>query len=715
MFWVHCGNRTRFEEEYREIARELGLPERDDPQTNTLKSLSRWLSNINNGSWLMVLDNADDDEIWTESIRQGPESLPLAIFIPRGSHGKVLITTRDSQLGGKLTNFKQKPIHVLAFRPENAEALLRNKLSDDKELSQEDANEMTKILDGLPLAITQASAFLNQNDKTVAHYLGLLKAGQAHAMDILDTRIYDMSRDHDIQNSVFQTWKLSFDQVSSQAPRASDILSLMAMFDRQSIPAKLLHSDEETEHKFIVAIERLKAFSLIAEESDGRHFSIHRLVQFSMQTWLEYKNELLKWQENALAALCKNCPLDDYFLDWTLLKALNPHVQIVLGYQFSTVNSHLKIATIRCIMGSYARTQGQHAMAFGYQLESLRLRTDHLGPQHPDTLISLDRLAFTMTIQCKYDEAHIRYRDVLESRKKVLGPEHPDTLKSMSGLGNVLGCQRRFNEAEELLQKTLELQLKVLGPEDLYTGLTMKYLAAIVGQLRRYDEAEELLQKVLQIYTTKLDPCSPYTLIAMRDVALIQGAQNKFSESERGLREALEMQEKVLGYERLETLDSKMTLALILSWQEKYEEAEQIEKEVLELHEKRLGREHPKTLRSMAYVAAVLFDQHKFIESEAMWRKKLAISEKTLGPKHIDTLETLYRLTLALSIAGSPNEALERRLLESREEILGPEHPDTLTSRANLVYTLRREGRTNEADQLDQRLLLVRRRNSSQG
>jgi hypothetical protein len=37
--------------------------------------------------------------------------------------------------------------------------------------------------------------------------------------------------------------------------------------------------------------------------------------------------------------------------------------------------------------------------------------------------------------------------DYLEQRKKVLGPEHPDTMTSMNNLGSALGSQGKYEEA----------------------------------------------------------------------------------------------------------------------------------------------------------------------------------------------------------------------------------------------------------------------------
>lgn len=75
------------------------------------------------GPWLLVLDNVDDSELWVgptqeplfaEGVRP---PVPLFKFVPRGSHGYVLITTRDNHLGKQLTNAKMKPIKVLPLEP----------------------------------------------------------------------------------------------------------------------------------------------------------------------------------------------------------------------------------------------------------------------------------------------------------------------------------------------------------------------------------------------------------------------------------------------------------------------------------------------------------------------------------------------------------------------------------------------------------------------
>lgn len=129
------------------------MPNFDDPKTDTLQLVCDWLSDDSSGSWLMVLDNADDAEIWMGPSIQGSQKTnleqlaPLVNFHPRGSHGSLLITTRDNQLGKGFANFKQRPIDVLLIGQREAEILLRSEILDEDRISQQDANDITNALD----------------------------------------------------------------------------------------------------------------------------------------------------------------------------------------------------------------------------------------------------------------------------------------------------------------------------------------------------------------------------------------------------------------------------------------------------------------------------------------------------------------------------------------------------------------------------------------
>lgn len=265
---------------------------------------------------------------------------------------------------------REKPIDVLPLVPKDAESLLRRKLSENDDISQEDANEITEALDYLPLAITQAAAYLNQNHITAAEYLHLFRDGETDTSELLEQDIYDAGRDYEIQNSIFRTWEISFDQILKQDPRAAEVLSLIAMLDRQAISENLLRKNEERKLKFNAAIQKLKAFSLITEEIKPSIFSMHRLVQISTQMWLEHQNELSRWQKAALSTMAECCPPNGNYENWISLEAISPHLQVVLDYQFSTKPCQLQRAKILFTLGWYNDEQGRYSIAYQHSLES---------------------------------------------------------------------------------------------------------------------------------------------------------------------------------------------------------------------------------------------------------------------------------------------------------------------------------------------------------
>ena len=80
-----------------------------------------------------------------------------------------------------------------------------------------------------------------------------------------------------------------------------------------------------------------------------------------------------------------------------------------------------------------------------------------LGPEHPDTLISMGNLACTYTDQGKWEEAEQLWIEVLDMRNKLLGPEHPNTLISMRNLACTYSIQGKWEEAEQLDVEVLDM------------------------------------------------------------------------------------------------------------------------------------------------------------------------------------------------------------------------------------------------------------------
>jgi hypothetical protein len=269
------------------------------------------------------LDNADDIDMFFKPPR-------FVDFLPRSSNGTIIITTRDKRVGESLID-GEEVIMIDPFSPEDAEHLFRSKIPQTGNSSTTTIHVLLKELGFIPLAITQAAAFIRGNTITVAEYTEELVKDDSHLQEYLFEDLPDFRRESASVNSVVRTWKLSFDRITIQNPQAADLLSLMAVLDRQAIPQSLLQKYLERGIDFIKALGTLKAFSLITVEKDGSTFEVHRLVHLSTQKWLALEGTLEKWQKRALELIAENFPSGEYET-WKTCEVLLPHALAALRY-----------------------------------------------------------------------------------------------------------------------------------------------------------------------------------------------------------------------------------------------------------------------------------------------------------------------------------------------------------------------------------------------
>jgi tetratricopeptide (TPR) repeat protein len=620
-----------------------------------------WLSNKENGPWLIALDNADDIDLFfgcasLASSIKGIESRQIVDLLPRSPNGSILITTRDKRVGQRLTD-RSETIMVEPLAPVDAEQLLRWKVGPPDGSSTKNVQSLLEILGFIPLAITQAAAFIQENSMAITSYIEDLTKSDSDLEDYLDEDLPDPRRDPSSENSVIRTWKLSIDQVVKQRPRAAELLSLMAVLDRQAIPKTILHQDSDRSVEVNKAIGTLQAFSLIATEKGGSSFELHRLVQLSIQKWLRFQGREHEWREKALKLMAQKFPSVRYET-WQACEMLLPHAKAVVGYKYSTDTVLLQWADLVENLARYEESQGQYNVACRRYEGVLQTREDILGQRHPDTLASMNNLALLLRRLGRYDEAETMHRQALQIQEEVLGQKDPETLMSMNNLAIALRIQGRYDEAETMHRQALQIQEEVLGQRH------------------------------------------PETLISMNTLAIALRIQGRYDEAETMHRQALQIQEEVLGQKHPDTLMSMNNLAIALRNQGRHDEAETMHRQVLQIQEEVLGQKHPGTLISMNNLAIALRIQGRHDEAETMHRQVLQIKEEVLGQKHPDTLMSMNNLAVALRIQGRYDEAetMHRQALQIQEEVLGQRHPDTLISMNNLAVALRDQGRYDEAE-----------------
>src|SRR5271166_2252543 len=145
----------------------------------------------------------------------------------------------------------------------------------------------------------------------------------------------------------------------------------------------------------------------------------------------------------------------------------------------------------------YAR--GQYAEAALLFRETLTIRRDTLGEDHPDTATTYNNLALTFRARGKYAEAEAMYRRALAIMLKALGADHPDTATSYANLAATLDAQGKYAEAEAMHRRALAIRLKALGADHPHTALSYNKLAETLRAQGKYAEAEAMHRRALAI------------------------------------------------------------------------------------------------------------------------------------------------------------------------------------------------------------------------
>ena len=153
VFWVHAATKARFTKSFGEIAMILDLPGRDDPKIDVLSLVQTWLKSSNNRPWLIVLDNADDSELFStvgdgtveQSSTDTHSEFDLSEYLPQSLNGSLLVTSRNRAIGRDLC---ESVIEVPRMSMSEGRTLVESILEAGS--SSEYLDELLEVLEYLP-------------------------------------------------------------------------------------------------------------------------------------------------------------------------------------------------------------------------------------------------------------------------------------------------------------------------------------------------------------------------------------------------------------------------------------------------------------------------------------------------------------------------------------------------------------------------------------
>ena len=702
VLWAQADTKDTLTTSYLELATLLDLPEKDAQESaQVIEAMKRWLQRST--GYLLILDNADDLALARE-------------YLPPSRSGQVLLTTRAQYTG----QFAQR-VEVDIFPKEQGTLFLLHRakiLSSDATLEQATeqdrsvASHIHEELGGLPLALDQAGAYIEETQSSLVDYLTLYKTQRA---EILQER-GRLVPDHPLP--VATTWSLSFEQVEQQNPTAADILRLCAFLAPDAIPESILTTGIEAVEPLLQglannpialnkAIAVLGAYSLVHRDVSTHTLSLHRLVQAVLKDQMDEENQK-QWAERTVLAVRDAFP-DVEHQNWPQCELFLPHAlmcsKLINRYHLSIPEA----ADVLTSIGWYLGERGRYIEAVQPVQQAMSIREQQSEVEDFKTAFTMSTLGWIYLQQGKYTEAEPLYNQALTIREEQLGEMHPDTASSLNNLANLYKTQGKYTEAEPLLERSLAIREGQLGAMHPDTAASLSSLASLYYEQGKYGQAEPLYQRALAIDEQQLGAMHPSTAASLSNLALLYETQEKYEQAELLLKRALAIREGQLGAMHPDTAASLNNLALLYNNQGKYGQAESLYQRVLVICEQQLGAMHPNTASSLNNLVLLHKAQGKYAEAEPLLERALAIREGQLGAMHPDTAASLSSLASLYYQQGKYREAepLLERALAIDKQAYGQEHPNVARNLNNLALLYQDQGKYEQAEPLYRRAVAI--------
>lgn len=580
------------------MASYLGIPGAQHPKADVVRLTKDWLQAHTELQWLMIVDNADDVELFFGPKQEARTLVAekertysnLAQYFPRCPQGAILVTTRDKQIGVK---FSMGPA-LVELKPLKASDSfdLISRMIGTRPKEKEEIDRLLVLLDHLPLAVAQAAAFIQENTLTVGQYLGLLEKPAKDTYEVLSIEFEALGRSPEVPNAVTATLILSLDKVKERNPRAGQILSRIAFYDRQDIPQELLlQKNGKIDLDFVQACGLLKAFSLLLDTSTPGIFGCHRLVHITIRIWLARNNQLDINAIQALSFVLTSFPDQPCIEDWSKCALYLPHalslIRVMESLELQNRSAMYSMYYLVLMVSKYL--WDRRRLEEITPLNSLGLRiAESLFKKNDPRILRIKHRRATELL------AMHRLREAEELELQVLVPYHnlpydQQFLFSLTGLAEIWKLQGQVEPAERLLNCAETIAQKILDKQESKHADIQADLAEIYRLEGRLPEAESLAREYLLALESRAGDHSLLMLKFQKCLALVLRAQGRYLEEKECLSEMLQKQTAILGSDNPEVLQTMDMIASNLHAQGCDEEACLKLPQSCEIPEKGLG------------------------------------------------------------------------------------------------------------------------------
>ncbi|RBA11750.1 hypothetical protein FPRO05_14265 [Fusarium proliferatum] len=508
VFWVPALSRASFEQACVQIIDACGIPITDN--SDAIETVRQHLSSKRVGKWLLVVDNADDAQTVMGSM--GAEN-GIYRSLPQSDEGRILFTTRYRKVA--ISVAERNIVEVPAMSRDESRsyfkgALIQEVSSSDKQVM----NHLLTLLTHLPLAITQAAAYLNVNQISIIEYLQLFENTDRDRIELLSAEFQDDTRYEQSQDPVATTWFISFNQIRRADELASRILMFLAYVEPKGVPQSML-PEGESQQQLTRAIGTLCGYRFLDRRGSSKVFDMHSLVHVATRAWIAENDSEEEQRQAAIARLREIFPTDDWESREIWSQYL-PHAIKLLRCPEDSWNGEL--FELGYWVGRCLHVDGQVPEAVKLLEHVVAIKETTLAENHPDRLASQHVLAMSYQANGQIEEAVKLLEHVVAIRETTLAENHPDRLVSQHPLAGVYEANGQIEEAVQLLEHVVAVEGTALAENHPHRLASQHALAIAYEANGQIEEAVKLLELVVARKRETMSPSHPSRLVSEKNL-----------------------------------------------------------------------------------------------------------------------------------------------------------------------------------------------------
>lgn len=650
ILWFDASERETLIASFVRAAQYLRLPVAQSSHREVvIREMYQWF--IDASDWLLILDGADN-------------LILLSEYMPPMESGHCIITTQAHATRRIASNIPIKPLSadmgsLLLFR--RAGLLTNNQDQSGASLEERNAvAEIVALLDGLPLAIEQAGAYLEAVALTPTEFLPIL---QNRRRELLKININAGPHYHD---SVIATFSLAMRRVQELNPGAADLLRLFSFCSPVPIPDELLtlgvaEADEALSQIAGDDIARhqllgdLLKFSLISRDRNTRTLVVHRLVQEVVRHDIA-ESERQFWADRALQSIGTAFPNPSVHDKWELCDRLLPHALFCLNILADWNMDSFDSANLLNSIGLYLTQRGDFAAAEPL----LRRSVSVLKEKDEDRswlAIAYQNLSAVLRHRGHFVESEAFGKLALDFWETNKSADPMAIARALLNLAETYRVQARYREAEPLYERSLNIHYQQLSQDDIEVSDILNDMGELFTATGRIAKGLEYHEKALLIRQAL-----PYEELriatSQHNLASAYMANGELDKACELYKQALTLEEKILGTGHTDVAITLGNLGYVYLRLGKWLDARWVCRRAVKIYENRLGQAHLMTGLAKHNLAKTYIPESDLATAESLYREAVAIADASESPYHHETATILESLASFLIGTWREEEAI---------------------------------------------------------